>query len=230
MTASAGVVLAGGRSSRLGAPKAGLAWHGSTLLHRTVSVVAEAVAGPVVVVRAPGQPLPGLPAGTLVTEDPREGKGAAPGDRRRARGPPRSPGGRSPGCLRRRDRHAVPARGLCPPGARAAGGGPGRRRAAGRPRLPSAAGGGLPCRSRPACRPAGGGRAAAARRLVRRLHGEPGRRGPAARGPRAGGRRSGARLAGQRQRPGRVRDRARPFRRLSRSRTPPRPGWSRCTS
>jgi molybdenum cofactor guanylyltransferase len=63
----------------MGTPKAGLAWRGGTLLHRTVSVVAEAVAGPVVVVRAPGQPLPGLPAGTLVVEDPREGKGPLQG-------------------------------------------------------------------------------------------------------------------------------------------------------
>jgi len=60
---TAGVVLAGGRSSRMGAPKAALDWHGSTLLRRTVSVVARAVTGPVLVVRAPGQPLPDLPPG-----------------------------------------------------------------------------------------------------------------------------------------------------------------------
>jgi molybdenum cofactor guanylyltransferase len=75
----AGVVLAGGRSSRMGTPKAALEWHGSTLLHRTVSIVARAAGGPVVVVRAPGQDLPGLPRGTLVTEDPREGKGPVQG-------------------------------------------------------------------------------------------------------------------------------------------------------
>jgi molybdopterin-guanine dinucleotide biosynthesis protein A len=75
----AGVVLAGGQSSRMGTPKAALEWHGSTLLHRTVSIVARAAGGPVVVVRAPGQDLPGLPRGTLVTEDPREGKGPVQG-------------------------------------------------------------------------------------------------------------------------------------------------------
>ena len=66
MEASAGIVLAGGRSSRMGTPKAALEWHGSTLLHRTVSIVARATGGPVVVVRAPGQDLPDLPCGTLV--------------------------------------------------------------------------------------------------------------------------------------------------------------------
>jgi molybdopterin-guanine dinucleotide biosynthesis protein A len=63
----------------MGTPKAGLAWRGGTLLYQMVSVVAEAVAGPVVVVRAPGQPLPELPAQALVTEDPREGKGPLQG-------------------------------------------------------------------------------------------------------------------------------------------------------
>ncbi len=79
MEASAGIVLAGGRSSRMGTPKAALEWHGATLLHRTVSIVARATDGPVVVVRAPGQDLPGLPRGTLVVEDPREGQGPVQG-------------------------------------------------------------------------------------------------------------------------------------------------------
>jgi molybdenum cofactor guanylyltransferase len=79
MAASAGVVLAGGRSSRMGTPKSALEWHGSTLLYRTVGIVARAANGPVVVVRAPGQELPGLPKGTLVADDPREGKGPVQG-------------------------------------------------------------------------------------------------------------------------------------------------------
>jgi molybdopterin-guanine dinucleotide biosynthesis protein A len=79
MEASAGIVLAGGRSTRMGTPKAALEWHGSTLLHRTVSIVARATSGPVVVVRAPGQALPDLPRGTLVVEDPREGNGPVQG-------------------------------------------------------------------------------------------------------------------------------------------------------
>ena len=76
---SAGVVLAGGRSSRMGTPKAALEWHGSTLLRRTAGIVARAANGPVVVVRAPGQDLPELPKGTLVVDDPREGKGPVQG-------------------------------------------------------------------------------------------------------------------------------------------------------
>jgi molybdenum cofactor guanylyltransferase len=76
---SAGVVLAGGRSSRMGTPKAALEWHGSTLLRRTVGILARVTNGPVVVVRAHGQDLPDLPKGTLITDDPREGKGPVQG-------------------------------------------------------------------------------------------------------------------------------------------------------
>jgi molybdopterin-guanine dinucleotide biosynthesis protein A len=79
MTGSAGVVLAGGRSSRMGTPKSALEWHGSTLLRRTVGIVARATEGPVVVVRASGQDLPDLPSGTVVVDDPREGKGPVQG-------------------------------------------------------------------------------------------------------------------------------------------------------
>ena len=79
MTAAAGVVLAGGRSSRMGTPKADLPWRGRTLLHHLVEVLATATGGPVVVVRAAGQPLPPLPDGTLVTEDPRPGLGPLQG-------------------------------------------------------------------------------------------------------------------------------------------------------
>jgi molybdenum cofactor guanylyltransferase len=76
---SAGVVLAGGRSSRMGRPKAALEWHGSTLLRRTYGILARVTTGPVVVVRAAGQDLPELPKGTLVIDDPREGKGPVQG-------------------------------------------------------------------------------------------------------------------------------------------------------
>ena len=69
------VVLAGGRSSRMGTAKAALPWHGSTLLRRTVGVVGRAAHGPVVVVRAAGQPLPTLPASVEVLDDSDEGRG-----------------------------------------------------------------------------------------------------------------------------------------------------------
>ena len=75
----AGIVLAGGRSSRMGTPKAWLDWHGSTLLRRTCGVVARGVSGPVVVVRAPGQELPELPDGVRVVDDAREGQGPLQG-------------------------------------------------------------------------------------------------------------------------------------------------------
>jgi molybdenum cofactor guanylyltransferase len=79
MPDSAGVVLAGGRSSRMGAPKAALEWHGSTLLRRTVGILARATGGPVVVVRAKGQELPALPKDVQLVDDPREGKGPVQG-------------------------------------------------------------------------------------------------------------------------------------------------------
>jgi len=63
----------------MGTAKAALEWHGSTLLDRTVRIVARATSGPVVVVRAPGQDLPELPEGALVADDPDEGKGPVQG-------------------------------------------------------------------------------------------------------------------------------------------------------
>jgi molybdenum cofactor guanylyltransferase len=79
MPGSAGVVLAGGRSSRMGTPKAALEWHGSTLLRRTVGILARATGGPVVVVRAKGQDLPELPKGVDVVDDPQPNKGPVQG-------------------------------------------------------------------------------------------------------------------------------------------------------
>jgi len=75
----AGIVLVGGRSSRMGAAKAALEWHGSTLLRRVCGVVSRAVDGPVLVVKAPGQPLPALPPDVGVVEDPVEGLGPLQG-------------------------------------------------------------------------------------------------------------------------------------------------------
>jgi molybdopterin-guanine dinucleotide biosynthesis protein A len=79
MLTFAGIVLAGGRSSRMGTPKAALEWHGSTLLRRTAGIVSRAAGGPVVVVRAQGQALPALPAQVEVIDDPREGMGPIQG-------------------------------------------------------------------------------------------------------------------------------------------------------
>jgi molybdopterin-guanine dinucleotide biosynthesis protein A len=79
MSATAAVVLAGGRSTRMGTPKAALDWHGSTLVRRAAAIVARAVDGPVVVVRAPGQELPALPAWVEVADDARDGRGPLEG-------------------------------------------------------------------------------------------------------------------------------------------------------
>ncbi len=76
---AAGVVLVGGRSSRMGTAKAALEWHGSTLLRRTLGVLARAVDGPLLVVRAPGQLLPEIPSQVDVVEDPEEGLGPLQG-------------------------------------------------------------------------------------------------------------------------------------------------------
>ena len=75
----AGIVLAGGRSSRMGTPKAWLDWHGSTLLRRTCGVVARGVGGPVVVVRARARSCPSCPRDVRVVEDAREGQGPLQG-------------------------------------------------------------------------------------------------------------------------------------------------------
>ncbi|MGH2876020.1 MAG: molybdenum cofactor guanylyltransferase [Solirubrobacteraceae bacterium] len=70
------IVLAGGRSSRMGTAKAWLDWHGATLVSRVTGIVGRAVApGPVVVVAAPGQELPELAPGIEVVTDAREGRG-----------------------------------------------------------------------------------------------------------------------------------------------------------
>src|SRR3954467_4292566 len=97
MADAAGIVLAGGRSSRMGSPKAALEWHGSTLLRRVCGIVGRAVDGPIVVVRAPGpavpplpdpieagggargQALPALPDSIEVVEDAHEGRGPLQG-------------------------------------------------------------------------------------------------------------------------------------------------------
>jgi len=79
MVQAAAIVLAGGRSSRMGSPKAALDWHGSTLLRRVTGIVARSVSGPVVVVSAPGQALPPLDGMVEVVADEHEGRGPVQG-------------------------------------------------------------------------------------------------------------------------------------------------------
>jgi molybdopterin-guanine dinucleotide biosynthesis protein A len=77
-TRVAGVVLCGGRSSRMGRPKAWLPFGGEPLLTRVVRVVAEATS-PVIVVAAPGQELPPLSDDIMIVRDEVEGRGPLQG-------------------------------------------------------------------------------------------------------------------------------------------------------
>ena len=72
------VVLCGGQSSRMGSPKAWLDFEGEPLLARVVRRIAEA-ADPIVVVAAPGQEIPTLPAEVLVVRDQVSGRGPLQG-------------------------------------------------------------------------------------------------------------------------------------------------------
>lgn len=73
-----GIVLGGGRSSRMGSAKALLLWHGEPLLARTAAVVCR-VATPVVVVHAHDQTLPPLPEGVELAQDARPDRGPLEG-------------------------------------------------------------------------------------------------------------------------------------------------------
>ena len=72
MLKTAGIVLCGGQSSRMGRPKAWLPFGDEVMLTRVVRRLAEVVA-PIVVVAAPGQEVPALPAEVEVVRDPERG-------------------------------------------------------------------------------------------------------------------------------------------------------------
>jgi molybdopterin-guanine dinucleotide biosynthesis protein A len=75
----AGILLAGGRSRRMGRDKASLPWHGSTLARRAAGLLARCTGAPVIVVCAPGQDLPPLPDWVHVVPDPEPGLGPLAG-------------------------------------------------------------------------------------------------------------------------------------------------------
>jgi molybdenum cofactor guanylyltransferase len=75
---TAGIVLCGGRSTRMGASKAHLAFGEETMLQRVVRLLGS-VASPLVAVAAPGQSLPELPSTVTVVRDEREGQGPLEG-------------------------------------------------------------------------------------------------------------------------------------------------------
>ncbi len=62
------VVLCGGQSRRMGRPKAWLPFGPELMLQRVVRLLGEVV-GPIVVVAAPGQDVPGLPEGVGIVRD-----------------------------------------------------------------------------------------------------------------------------------------------------------------
>jgi molybdopterin-guanine dinucleotide biosynthesis protein A len=73
-----GIVLCGGKSSRMGRPKHLLPFGPETLLERVIRRMSEAVS-PIVVVAAKDQELPPLPNGVLIGRDEVEGMGPLAG-------------------------------------------------------------------------------------------------------------------------------------------------------
>jgi molybdopterin-guanine dinucleotide biosynthesis protein A len=73
-----GIALCGGRSSRMGRPKAWLPFGDELMLPRVVRILGDIVS-PIVVVAAPGQDVPPLPAGVEIVRDPEEGRGPLQG-------------------------------------------------------------------------------------------------------------------------------------------------------
>ena len=73
-----GIVLCGGKSTRMGTSKALLPFGPETMLQRVVRLLGT-VASPLVVVAAVDQTLPALPADIIVTRDERQGRGPLEG-------------------------------------------------------------------------------------------------------------------------------------------------------
>lgn len=78
MTKAGGIVLSGGKSTRMGVPKATLSFGPETMLQRVVRLLGTVVS-PIVVVAARDQSLPTLPSDIVVTHDEREQRGPLEG-------------------------------------------------------------------------------------------------------------------------------------------------------
>jgi molybdenum cofactor guanylyltransferase len=78
MTTVGGIVLCGGQSKRMGRPKPWLPFAGEMLLPRVVRLLGEAVS-PIVVVAAPEQDLPPLPAEMVIVHDEERDRGPLQG-------------------------------------------------------------------------------------------------------------------------------------------------------
>ena len=77
-TRAGGIVLCGGKSTRMGVPKATLPFGPETMLQRVVRLLGTVVS-PIAAVAAQGQALPELPASVIITRDEREAKGPLEG-------------------------------------------------------------------------------------------------------------------------------------------------------
>ena len=75
---SAGIVMCGGKSTRMGTSKALLPFGPETMLQRVLRILSGLVS-PIVVVAAADQELPGLPAGVIITRDEQPGRGPLEG-------------------------------------------------------------------------------------------------------------------------------------------------------
>jgi molybdopterin-guanine dinucleotide biosynthesis protein A len=73
-----GIILCGGKSTRMGSPKALLPFGPETMLQRVVRLLGTVVS-PIVVVSALQQSLPELPADVIMTRDEQEGRGPLEG-------------------------------------------------------------------------------------------------------------------------------------------------------
>jgi molybdopterin-guanine dinucleotide biosynthesis protein A len=73
-----GIVLCGGQSKRMGQPKAWLPFLGETMLGRVVRLLGQVVE-PIVVVAAPHQDVPPLPAQVEIVRDEEKGRGPLQG-------------------------------------------------------------------------------------------------------------------------------------------------------
>jgi molybdopterin-guanine dinucleotide biosynthesis protein A len=75
---AAGIVLCGGKSTRMGTSKALLPFGPETMLQRVVRIL-DGIVAPIVAVAAADQELPDLPPSVIVTRDEREGRGPLEG-------------------------------------------------------------------------------------------------------------------------------------------------------
>jgi molybdopterin-guanine dinucleotide biosynthesis protein A len=77
-TRASGIVLCGGKSTRMGTSKALLPFGSETMLQRVVRILDDVVS-PIVIVAAVDQELPALPHDVIVTRDEHEGRGPLEG-------------------------------------------------------------------------------------------------------------------------------------------------------